>query len=220
MNSRQGDPNSFVVTNNVKATFEGCISVTEATWIPHRIRFPEIFNTTTTYIYPFSRRVYRQQVDLDPHYLYYHSWRLGKVLCIKRQKRQSKENTILQRKKINYEKRTGIFWLIIFFYTCTQRGQTGWLGESLERLSEELRAWILKQGHFPTNFHSNISRQQDKYFLCPAHCASLCIHNHTWYLSFFLHGQKFWSIKFTPKKRGNYDKIHSKLPIFCVITRA
>ena len=120
MNSRQGDPNSFVATNNVKATFEGCISVTEATWIPHRIRFPEMFNTTTTCIYPFSRRVYRQQVDLDPHYLYYHSWRLGKVLCIKRQKRQSKENTILQRKKTNYEKRTGIFWLIIFLHLHTQ----------------------------------------------------------------------------------------------------
>ena len=25
------------------------------------------------------RRVYRQQVDLDPHFLYYHSWQLGKV---------------------------------------------------------------------------------------------------------------------------------------------
>ena len=127
MNSRQGDPYSFVATNNVKATFEGCISVTEATWIPHRIRFPEMFNTTTTCIYPFSRRVYRQQVDLDPHYLYYHSWRLGKVLCIKRQKRQSKENTILQRKKINYEKRTGIFWLIIFFTHAHTGGKLdGW----------------------------------------------------------------------------------------------
>ena len=41
---------------------------------------------------------------------------------------------------------------------------------------------------------------------------------HTWYLSFFLHGQTFWRIKFTHKKRVNYDKIHSKLPIFCVIT--
>ena len=41
---------------------------------------------------------------------------------------------------------------------------------------------------------------------------------HTSYLSFFLHGQNFWRIKFTPKKRVNYDKIHSKLPIFCVIT--
>ena len=40
---------------------------------------------------------------------------------------------------------------------------------------------------------------------------------HTWYLSFFLHEQNFWRIKFTPKKRVNYDKIHSKLPIFCVI---
>ena len=40
---------------------------------------------------------------------------------------------------------------------------------------------------------------------------------HTWYLSFFLHEQKFWRIKFTPKKRVNYDKIYSKLPIFCVI---
>ena len=43
-------------------------------------------------------------------------------------------------------------------------------------------------------------------------------YTHTWYLSFFLHGQRFWRIKFTPKKRVNYDKIHSKLPIFCIIT--
>ena len=35
---------------------------------------------------------------------------------------------------------------------------------------------------------------------------------------FFLHEQNFWRIKFTPKKRVNYDKIHSKVPIFCVIT--
>ena len=34
----------------------------------------------------------------------------------------------------------------------------------------------------------------------------------------FLHKQNFWRIKFTPKKRANYDKIHRKLPIFCVIT--
>ena len=34
----------------------------------------------------------------------------------------------------------------------------------------------------------------------------------------FLHGQNFWRIKFTPKKRVNYDKVHRKLPIFCVIT--
>ena len=42
--------------------------------------------------------------------------------------------------------------------------------------------------------------------------------DHTWYLSFFLHEQNFWRIKFTLKKRVNYDKIHRKLPIFCVIT--
>ena len=34
----------------------------------------------------------------------------------------------------------------------------------------------------------------------------------------FLHRQNYWRIKITPKKRVNYDKIHSKLPIFCVIT--
>ena len=34
----------------------------------------------------------------------------------------------------------------------------------------------------------------------------------------FLHKQNFWRVKFTPKKRANYDKIHSKLPNFCVIT--
>ena len=33
----------------------------------------------------------------------------------------------------------------------------------------------------------------------------------------FLHRQNFWRIKFTPKKRVNYDKIHSKLPNLCVI---
>ena len=41
---------------------------------------------------------------------------------------------------------------------------------------------------------------------------------HTSYLSFFLHEQNFWRVKFTPKKRVNYDKIHSKVPIFCFIT--
>ena len=39
---------------------------------------------------------------------------------------------------------------------------------------------------------------------------------HTSYLSFFLHEQNFWRIKFTPKKRVNYEKIHRKLPIFCI----
>ena len=34
----------------------------------------------------------------------------------------------------------------------------------------------------------------------------------------FLHEQNFWRIRFTPKKRVKYSKIHSKLPIFCVIT--
>merc|ERR1711873_190687 len=48
------------------------------------------------------------------------------------------------------------------------------------------------------------------------HGATWC--NHTSYLSFFLHMQNFWSVKFTLKKRLNYGKIHSKLPIFCVIT--
>ena len=32
----------------------------------------------------------------------------------------------------------------------------------------------------------------------------------------FLHRQNFWRIKFTPKKRVNYDKLHSKLPILRV----
>jgi len=42
--------------------------------------------------------------------------------------------------------------------------------------------------------------------------------NHTSYLSSFLHEQNFWRINFTAKKPVNYGKIHSKLPIFCVIT--
>ena len=40
---------------------------------------------------------------------------------------------------------------------------------------------------------------------------------HTWYLSFFLHEQNFWRIKFTPKKRVNYDKIQRKLPFFALL---
>ena len=33
----------------------------------------------------------------------------------------------------------------------------------------------------------------------------------------FLHEQNFWRIKFTSKKCVNYDKIHSKLPIFALL---
>ena len=44
-------------------------------------------------------------------------------------------------------------------------------------------------------------------------------HRHAWYLSFFLHRQNFWRIKFTPKKLVNYDKIHSKLPFFFALLR-
>ena len=33
----------------------------------------------------------------------------------------------------------------------------------------------------------------------------------------FLQKQNFWRIKFTPKKRVNYDKIHRKLPIFALL---
>ena len=42
-------------------------------------------------------------------------------------------------------------------------------------------------------------------------------YHHTSYLSFFLHEQNFWRIKFTPKKRVNYGKIHSKLPFFVLL---
>ena len=44
------------------------------------------------------------------------------------------------------------------------------------------------------------------------------IHDHTWYLSFLFTQAKFLENKIYTKKRVNYDKIHSKLPIFCVIT--
>ena len=49
---------------------------------------------------------------------------------------------------------------------------------------------------------------------------TLVFWGHCPYLIFviFLHEQNFLRIEFTPKKRVNYDKIHSKLPIFCVIT--
>ena len=50
----------------------------------------------------------------------------------------------------------------------------------------------------------------------PSHFTKMILSTHTSYLSFFLHEQNFWRIKFTLKKRVNYDKIHSKWPIFCV----
>ena len=56
------------------------------------------------------------------------------------------------------------------------------------------------------------------FYFCGCYLLIITPHKHTWYLSFFLHEQNFWRVKFTPKKRVNYDKIHSKLPIFCVIT--
>ena len=56
--------------------------------------------------------------------------------------------------------------------------------------------------------HSN-THSGEKLFKC-----NQC--DHTSYLSFFLNKQNFWRIKFTPKKRVNYDKIHINLPIFRV----
>ena len=47
--------------------------------------------------------------------------------------------------------------------------------------------------------------------------ASLNFHSYLLFV-IFLHRQNFWRIKLTPEKRVNYYKIHSKLPIFCVIT--
>merc|ERR1711949_97948 len=41
-------------------------------------------------------------------------------------------------------------------------------------------------------------------------------HEHTSYLSFFLHRQNFWKLKFTPKFTQYFANLHSKLPIFCV----
>ena len=45
----------------------------------------------------------------------------------------------------------------------------------------------------------------------------MSLYSHTSYLSFLLHKQNFWRIKFTPKKRVNYDKIHSKLQFFALL---
>ena len=39
---------------------------------------------------------------------------------------------------------------------------------------------------------------------------------HTSYLSFFFTQAKFLENKIYTEKRVNYDKLHSKLPIFCV----
>ena len=57
---------------------------------------------------------------------------------------------------------------------------------------------------------------------CTLHCSNQSLLITSWHtyliIVIFLHWHNFWRIKFTPKKRVNYDKIHSKLPIFCVIT--
>ena len=74
MNSRQEDPNLFVATNNVKATFAECIVVTEAAWIPHRIRFPEMFNTTIICIYGGSDEKIPSEMEVAPRYNCWHCW--------------------------------------------------------------------------------------------------------------------------------------------------
>ena len=59
-------------------------------------------------------------------------------------------------------------------------------------------------------------------FLSQAICNSIALFwgdnsgMHTCNLSFFLHGQKFWKIKFTPKFAQEIANLHSKLPIFRV----
>ena len=78
--------------------------------------------------------------------------------------------------------------------------------------NETLVHWIF--------FNARIGRSMNNstYILVSVYTYFSSSISHTSYLSFFLHEQNFWRIKFTLKKRVNYDKIHSKLPIFCVIT--
>ena len=60
--------------------------------------------------------------------------------------------------------------------------------------------------------------------ICMLRIQKICLTRiHTSYLSFFLHEQNFWRVKFTPKYTVNYcvllcitQQIHSKLPIFRV----
>ena len=61
---------------------------------------------------------------------------------------------------------------------------------------------------------TTMAKSSDSQKECPLDRGSnsWALYNHTSYLSFFLHEQNFWRIKFTPKKRVNYDKIHRKLP--------
>ena len=79
------------------------------------------------------RRVYRQQVDLDPHFLYYHSWQLGKVTYI---------GLVFNffPRKFSRHKVDGFQLYTQESFQKVFRAQTGWLVGSQERRSEGLRA--------------------------------------------------------------------------------
>ena len=57
---------------------QACIHLTVSKVKVKAIAFSQ-FHSPIPQTVKISRRVYRQQVDLDPHFLYYHSWQLGKV---------------------------------------------------------------------------------------------------------------------------------------------
>ena len=93
------------------------------------------------------------------------------------------------------------------FNNIIERGKKRWMQHHLGKTSQSFNLCI-----FVSTSWFVMSRRPD------SRKRQSAVMHHTWYLSFFLHGQNFWRIKFTPKKRVNYDKIHSKLPFFCVIT--
>ena len=78
----------------------------------------------------------------------------------------------------------------------------------------EIRIHLLWGKCFNIPHHCDPHLNQTKWLILMTYCPWQFLVS----LSFFLHWHNFWRIKFTPKKRVNYDKIHSKLPIFCVIT--
>ena len=91
-----------------------------------------------------------------------------------------------------------------------QQDGTGESGDWFRCLRETAAACQRHWLHVPQAPWDFVIQFRDSY------CFNWCL-DHTSYLSFFLHEQNFWKIEFTPKKRENYDKIHSKLPFFCII---
>ena len=174
MNSRQGDPNVFVATNNVKATFEGCIAVTEAAWIPHRIRFPEMFNTTIICIYGGSdEKTSLFQKSLSPGGGPWSSLSLLPQLAT-RQGDVHKNTEEIMKRKYRFAKKKNQLWkkdrhfLVDYFVFKLTGGKLDGREKSWRDWARNREPWSWSKVIFPQFSIQIYLGNKTSIFLCPA----------------------------------------------------